>query len=144
MVPRSLATQRYRSTQVTTCSPGQLLVLLYDGLFRFLSEAKGAIEAGERARTGERLDRAYAILQELAGALQPSASPTLCENLHAIYLFCMGRIVEANLHRDAAAVDDVVRVLTPLREAWRVAAAEADKAEAQRTLAKVAGSRGMR
>jgi flagellar protein FliS len=133
---------RYRSTQVTTCTPGQLLVLLYDGLFRFLGEAKVAMAAEDRARTGERLDRAYAILEELAGALQPSAAPTLCENLQAIYVFCMGRVVEANLKRESALVDDVLRVLTPLRDAWRTAAAETDKAEAQRALSKVGGARG--
>ena len=142
MVPASLAMHRYRSTQVTTCTPGQLLVLLYDGLFRFLSEAKAAMEAGDRARAGERIDRAYAILEELAGALQPSAAPTLCENLQAIYVFCMGRVVEANLKRESALVDDVLRVLTPLRDAWRTAAAETDKAEAQRALSKVGGARG--
>ena len=142
MVPASLAMHRYRSTQVTTCTPGQLLVLLYDGLFRFLGEAKGAMESGDRARAGERVDRAYAILEELAGALQPSAAPAICENLQAIYLFCMGRVVEANVKRDPAGIDDVVRVLSPLREAWRIAAAEADKADAQRAIAKVGGARG--
>ena len=144
MVPASLAMHRYRSTQVTTCTPGQLLVLLFDGLFRFLGEAKAAMTVDDRARSGERLDRAYAILEELAGALAPSAAPALCENLQAIYLFCMGRIVEANLKREPACIDDVMRVLTPLRDAWRTAAAEADKAEAQRAMAVAAGGRGSR
>jgi flagellin-specific chaperone FliS len=35
----SSAIAKYRSVQVTTASPGQLLVMLYDGLFRFLGEA---------------------------------------------------------------------------------------------------------
>jgi flagellar protein FliS len=144
MVPASLATHRYRTTQVKTCSPGELLVLLYDGLFRFLGEAKAAMDVDDRARTGERLDRAYAILEELAGALQPSAAPDLCDSLQAIYLFCMGRVVEANLARSPAVVDEVMRVLTPLREGFRTAVAEADKAEAQRSMAAAGGMRGGR
>jgi len=120
------------------------LVLLFDGLFRFLAEAKVAMAAKDVAKTGEKIDRAYAIVEELAGSLQPSAAPALCENLQGIYVFCMGRLVESNVQQDPAGIDDAVRVLTPLREAFRAAVVEADKADAERTVGKVAGGRGGR
>ena len=104
------AIHRYKSVQVTTCSPGELLLLLYGGLFRFLGEA-----------AGERIGRSHEILGELAASLSASVAPELCANLEGLYLFCMGRIVEANLHQDAARVDDVIRILSHLREAWTTA-----------------------
>lgn len=115
------AIHRYKSVQVTTCSPGELLLLLYGGLFRFLGEAAAAIRRGDRATAGERIGRSHEILGELAASLSASVAPELCANLEGLYLFCMGRIVEANLHQDAARVDDVIRILTPLREAWTTA-----------------------
>lgn len=115
------AIAKYKSVQVTTCSPGELLVMLYNGLFRFLGEAAAAIRLGDRATAGERIGRSHDILAELAAGLNPVHAPELCDNLQAIYFFCMTRIVEANLHQDADRIEDVVRILTPLREAWTLA-----------------------
>lgn len=116
---------KYGTVQVTTCTPGQLLVMLYDGLFRFLGEAQTAIRAKDRARAGERIRRAHAILEMLASTLDPTHAPELCENLHGLYLFCMSKVVAANVHQDADKLSEVLRVLTPLREAWRDAVTRA-------------------
>lgn len=114
---------RYGTVQVTTSSPGQILVMLYDGLFRFLGEARAAIQARDRTRAGERISRSHAILELLASTLDPAHAPELCENLQGLYLFCMSRLVTANVKQDAAPIDEVLRVLAPLREAWREAVA---------------------
>jgi flagellar protein FliS len=122
---------RYKSVQVKTSSPGELLVLLYDGCFRFLNEAVGAIEAGDRGRAGERLDRAYAILSEFASTLKHEAWPELCDNLEGVYLFCMGHIVKANVEQDAGKIREIIRVLEPLREAFREAVRQVHAGEAK-------------
>jgi flagellar protein FliS len=115
---QALALNRYRTVQVTTSTPGERLLLVYDGLFRFLGEGATALEAKDRARGCERIERSHALLAELAGSLDSKHAPELCDNLEAIYLFCMGRLVRANLEQDAQLVREVIRVLTPLREAW--------------------------
>jgi flagellar protein FliS len=96
--------------------------MLYDGLFRFLREAMGAMEAKDRAKTAERTNRSIAILEQLLIGLDRSVFPSLCDKLEPLYAFCMRHIVEANAHRDPAGLADVIRILTPLREAWVVAA----------------------
>ena len=121
------AIAKYKTVQVTTCSPGELLVMLYNGLFRFLGEAASAIKAGDRAVAGERIGRSHDILAELVAGLNPVHAPELCDNLQGLYFFCMSRIVEANLHQDAARIEDVLRILTPLREAWTIAVRGAPK-----------------
>lgn len=112
---------RYRTVQVSTSSPGEILVMLYDGLLRFLGEARSSIEAGDRARAGEKVGRAHAILDELAATLDAKADPQLCERLLSLYLFSMRRVVDANVQQDPAGIDEVVRVLSPLADAWRSA-----------------------
>jgi flagellar protein FliS len=116
---------KYRAVQVTTCSPGQLLLMLYDGLFRFLREAETAIKAKDRATAGERVSRSHAILEHLLTGLNPEAAPKLCEHLEPLYHFCMREIIEANRREDAQKIADVIRVLTPLRDAWIVAVKQA-------------------
>jgi flagellar secretion chaperone FliS len=116
----SVDIRRYKAVQVTTSSPGELLVALYDGLFRFLRAAETALAAGDRARGGENIDRAHAIIGEFAASLESVHAPELCDTLRGLYLFSMERLVEANIHQDATYVADVARVLSPLREAFTI------------------------
>ena len=92
--------------------------MLYRGILRFVNEARVAMESGDRARTGERIGRALAIVEELAATLDVSQAPELADNLVALYGFCKHRLFEANLNRDASALDDVLSVVTPVAEAW--------------------------
>jgi len=130
--PAALA--KYRAVQVTTCSPGQLLIMLYDGLFRFLGEAEQAIRTKDRAVAGERISRSHAIVEQLLLGLNPEAAPELCANLEPLYGFCMRELITANVHQDADKVADVMRVLQPLREAWTIAVKQvADEKSAAKT-----------
>lgn len=115
------AAARYQQVRVTTSTPGELLLALYDGLFRFLNSARIFLERGERGRAGEQLSKAHAVLSELYLALDYSIDPDLCGNLAALYEYCMHLVTTANLRGDAVAIANALRVLTPLREAWQEA-----------------------
>ena len=119
------AAQRYSQVRMTTSSPGELLLALYDGIFRFLNGAKVCIERKEVARGRELLSKAYAILSELYIALDHSLAPDLCANLEALYGFSMDRVMQASRKGTTAPIDEVIRVLTPLREAWQIAVPQA-------------------
>ncbi|MSP23590.1 MAG: flagellar export chaperone FliS [Myxococcales bacterium] len=122
---------RYKTVQVRTSSPSELLTMLYDGSFRFLNEAVAAMEKGDRGRAGERLDRAYAILSEFAATLKHEVWPDLCQNLNGVYMFCMGHLVQANIDQDPEKVREVIRILEPLREAFKEAARQVLSGEAK-------------
>ena len=95
--------------------------MLYDGCFRFLNEAVVAMEAGDRALAGEKLDRAYAILSEFVSTLKPDIWPELCDNLEGVYVFCMGHIVKANIEQDPNMIREIIGILEPLRSGFREA-----------------------
>ena len=120
-LPTQAAIARYGAVKVTTANPGQILVMLYDGLLRFLREAQSAFAAKERARAGERISRSLAILEQLLAGLNPEHEPELCERLQSLYLFCIQRLVRANVEQSPEMVGEVIRVLTPLRDAWSTA-----------------------
>jgi flagellar protein FliS len=119
MLPVHIA--NYQAVQIRTSSPGEVLLALYDGIFKFLQVAKHAIRARNVARAGEALSRAHAIISELYGSLDHAAYPELCTNLAKLYDFCLTRLTYANRHRDVAVIDEIIRVLTPIREANREA-----------------------
>lgn len=114
----SAAAARYRNVQVSTANPAQIVVMLYDGVARFTGEAAEAMGRRDRARAGERIGRALAIVEELAATVDPSHAPELADNLLAVYGFCCRRLVEANLQQSAEALAEVVQAIAPLREAW--------------------------
>jgi flagellar secretion chaperone FliS len=119
------AAQRYNQVRTSTSTPGELLLALYDGLFRFLNGAKACFEKGENARGRELIGKARAVVSELLLALDYSASPELCMNLAAVYDFALARLSDANKDAQVKPVEDVVRALTPLREAWALAVPKA-------------------
>jgi flagellar protein FliS len=137
MLPAHIA--NYQSVQIRTSTPGEILIALYDGLFKFLQVAKHSILNRKVARAGEALSRAHAILSELYGSLDHSQYPELCKSLSSLYEFCLMRLTYANRHRKVEVIDEVMRLLTPVREANR----EAVKAVAAsvRIEARAAGAR---
>jgi flagellar protein FliS len=126
------AAQRYSQVRMTTSTPGELLLALYDGLFRFLNQAKICMQAKQIPRGRELLSKSYAILSELYIALDHSVFPELCANLEALYGFAMDRVTLASRKGLVEPIDDVIRVLTPLREAWQVAVPQAAREEHER------------
>lgn len=125
------AANRYTQIRNATSTPGELLLALYDGLFRFLNGAKIAIEKQDLRLARELLSKAYAITSELYIALDHDVAPDLCQQLEGVYGFAMDRITHASRKGDTVALDEVIRVLTPLREAWQIAVPQAQRELAQ-------------
>ena len=121
----SVAAARYTLVRDTTSTPGELLLALYDGMFRFLNGAKLCIENKQLARARELLSKTHAILSELTIALDHSVAPELCGQLDGLYGFCIDRVQFASRKADVVAIEEVTRVLTPLREAWAIAVPKA-------------------
>lgn len=130
------ALARYQTAKIQVSDPGELLMALYDGLFRFLHVARHAMRSGKRAQSGEAISRAHAILSELYIGLDHARAPDLCANLAALYDFSMARITQANMKNDAALLDDVVRVLTPVREGFAEAVKQVARESAAAKTAK--------
>ncbi len=116
---QSSTSEQYKLVQITTANPGEVLVALFDGLFRFLLVAKHTLpQPTKRGQAGEALSKAHAIVSELYANLDRAHYPELVDNLSRVYEYCLGRITHANMKNDAAAIDDVIRVLTPIREGF--------------------------
>ena len=121
------AASRYRQVVVSTSTPGELLLALYGGLFRYLKQARTLLEAKQRTRAAEQISKARAIIAELDIALDHEVSPELCQNLTALYGFCLDRLRLACREDSVQALDDVIRVLTPLHQAWQLAVPKAQR-----------------
>jgi flagellar secretion chaperone FliS len=109
--------QAYREAAVLTASPVQLVVMLYDGIERFLRQAEVVMGEGNVPHANDRMQRAEAIIDELIGTLDKSAGQ-IAERLEAIYVFCKRLLMEGRIERDPAKLAKVRDLLRPLRDSW--------------------------
>lgn len=113
---------RYLRDRVTTASPQQLLVMLYDRLALDLERAEDALVARDRETAHTELMHAQEIILELRASLDVDAwegGPRLA----ALYAWLLGELIQANLKGDLRRVRDSRKIVEPLRDAWREAAA---------------------
>ena len=115
------APNAYRESAVLTATPEQLVVMLYDGANRFLTQSAIAMRDGRAGLAGEKLRRAEAIIDELLATLDMSVGE-IAERLQALYLFFKERLMSARLKQDAGKVDEVAHFMRELRASWAAVA----------------------
>ena len=108
----------YRRHQVETATPGQLIVLLYDGAIRHCKAAQTAIEQKALADASQHLLKAQDIVVELMASLNLEAGGELATRLLQLYDYIHRRLVQANVRKDTEAIVEAVHLLSGLREAW--------------------------
>jgi flagellar protein FliS len=108
----------YKEQSILTATPGQLVVMLYDGCLRFLVQAAYAMREGDMPVAGNRLSRAEAIIDELLTTLDLEQGGDIASRLQGIYVFCSRHLMEARAERDADKVEKVSELLGELRESW--------------------------
>jgi flagellar protein FliS len=113
----------YKQQSILTATPGQLVVMLYDGCLRFLHQAAFAMREGNVGETNTRLQRAEAIIDELRVTLDMDKGGVVASRLQGIYVFCAKHLVEARMARDPEMIEKVSELLTELRDAWAQIAA---------------------
>jgi flagellar protein FliS len=111
-------TAAYRQQSILTATPGQLVVMLYDGCLRFLHQAAFALREGNAVQAGARLSRAEAIISELTDTLDLEQGGVVASRLQGIYVFCSRHLREARTAGDPEMIEKVGELLAELREAW--------------------------
>jgi len=109
---------QYSLNQLTTATPGKLLVMTYDAAIRFARVASEKMKEGKLDEQSTNIRKVQNILLELISCLDPKADPHLAANLHSIYDYMFNRLTHANIKDDADALEEVIEMLSELRSAW--------------------------
>jgi len=96
--------------------------MLYDGALRFLDRALSGFQCDDPGElnmaVNNNLQRAREIIRELDFALDLDRGGELAMTLHRLYEYFDRLIHSSNLKKQRAGIDEVIRHLTVLREAW--------------------------
>ena len=114
--------QSYRQVATQTATPGQLVLMLFDGAIRFLERARQGFELEDPLEFNQTINnnvlRAQAIINELNLALDMDKGGDCAMTLRRLYNYMDVRLQEANQYKKEDGILDVVRRLTILRDAW--------------------------
>lgn len=108
----------YQVTQVSTANRVKLVVLMYDGAIRFITEAKEKSIAGDVAGKGVAISRAQRIIHELSNALDIQRGGEVAAGLSQVYLRISKNLINANISGDLSGFDESLESLRSLRSAW--------------------------
>ncbi|MBX5436699.1 MAG: flagellar export chaperone FliS [Alicyclobacillaceae bacterium] len=108
----------YKQVGIHTTPKERLLIMLFDGLLKFVAQAKTAIDAHQVEAAHNALIRAQDIVLELQRTLDHSQAPELAENLDALYTYFYKQLVEANRRKSREVLDGIEPLIRDLRDAF--------------------------
>ena len=108
------------AAKVQTASPHLLILLLFEGAASAISMARLHLEQNDVAQRGKHISQAIDIISNgLKVSLDMETGGKLAEQLAALYDYMCRRLIAANIGNDAAALDEVARLLEEIHSAWR-------------------------
>jgi flagellar protein FliS len=106
-------------TSVATADPHKLILLLFEGAKAAILSAKMNMELGNIAEKGRLISNAIDIITNgLKASLDFEKGGDLSIKLAALYDYMAQRLLWANMKNDAAALDEVMRLLGEIHSAW--------------------------
>ncbi|MFR9710713.1 flagellar export chaperone FliS [Paenibacillus sp. MB22_1] len=116
--PNLAGYQAYQKNKYETASPHRLILMLYNGAIQFAGKAKDAIDKKDIEKTNSFIQKTEDIIYELISSLNLKEGGELASNLNNLYLYMIDRLIEANIKKLIAPIDEVIGILEELRSAW--------------------------
>ncbi|MEG9295773.1 flagellar export chaperone FliS [Mangrovibacillus sp. Mu-81] len=107
----------YQNNSVTTASPGELTLMLYNGSLKFIHIAKKAIEDKNIEMKNTNIQKAQAIVSELMVTLNTDLE--ISQKLMSLYDYINRRLTEANVKNDGAILEEIEGMITEFRDTWK-------------------------
>lgn len=119
MISAQSSARSYQQAQFQTVDRGQLLLMMFDGGDRFLSQAEQKLTGGDVPGFLNALGRAQAVIAELLSTLDHQKGGDIARNLERLYRFMLDHLLEANLNKSSRHVLQVRRILGIIGGAYR-------------------------
>ena len=108
----------YSKTDVNTSDQLTLIIMLYEGLLRFLKKAIVKVREKDIEGAHNYFTRSRDIISELMCTLHAEKGGEIGKNLRELYVYMYRRTIEANLKKDIDVAKDVYQVAKTLHEGW--------------------------
>ena len=112
----------YRQVATKTATPGQLVLMLFDGALRFLDKALVGFDLDDPLDSNLAINnnilKAQEILRALNMSLNMEKGGEFATTMRRLYNYYDLQLSQSNLQKDPAGVELVIRLLSVIRGAW--------------------------
>jgi len=112
----------YRQVATKTATPGQLVLMLFDGALLFLDKALVGFDLDDPLDSNLAINnnilKAQEILRELNMSLNMEKGGEFATTMRRLYNYYDLQLSQSNLQKDPSGVELVIRLLSVIRGAW--------------------------
>ncbi|MCH5138506.1 flagellar export chaperone FliS [Clostridiaceae bacterium UIB06] len=117
----SNAYNAYKTNSVNYASKDQLLIMLVEGAVKFAKIGRQAIADKDVKKAHENITKTQNIFYELMATLDVGKGGEWASNLMRVYDFITRRLVDANMKKDLAIMDEVIPLIEDIKDTWEQA-----------------------
>ena len=114
--------QSYRQVATKTATPGQLVLMLFDGALRFLDKALVGFDLDDPLDSNLAINnnilKAQEIIRELNLSLNMEQGGEFATTMRRLYNYYDLQLSQSNLQKDPSGIQLVIRLLSVIRGAW--------------------------
>ena len=119
MISAQSSASQYQQAQFQTVDRGQLLMMMFDGGDRFLSQAEQQIGKSDVPGFLHAVGRAQGVIAELLSTLDHTRGGEVAYNLDRLYRFMLDHLMDASLAKSGRNVTQVRRIFGIIAGAYR-------------------------
>lgn len=108
---------RYNNSKVLTASPAELTLMLYEGAIKFCNIAIIGIEQNDIQKAHTNIRKVEKIVDEFRSTLDRKYA--VAEDFDRVYVYLLQRLLEANIKKDKAILEEVNMHLRSMRDNWK-------------------------
>ncbi len=107
---------QYANTKASTAKPAELTLMLYDGAIKFCNIAEGALESRDVQKANDNIIKVERIIEYLQATLDMKYE--VAKDFDRMYKYIYSRLLEANIKKDLAIIQEVNGHLHAIRDTW--------------------------
>lgn len=108
--------QKYQQQSIMTMTPGELLLKLYDESIKQMRQSIDALGQKQYDKANAGIQKAQRIISHLNKTLVMDYE--ISKNLEALYDFFLYKLTQANIHKDASQLEEILPMVVDLRDAY--------------------------
>ena len=107
----------YAKNRILTASPAELTLMLYEGAIKFCNIAIVGVEENDIEKAHNNIQKVESVLNEFLATLDHKYE--VAKDFENVYNYMMERLVEANMKKDKAILEEVLGHLRTMRDTWK-------------------------
>ena len=107
----------YANNKISTASPADLVLMLYEGAIKFCNIAIVAIEQNDVEKAHNNIVKVQRIIEEFQITLDYKYATA--KDFNEVYTYLLMRLRDANMKKDIEILEEVLKHLRTMRDTWK-------------------------